>query len=93
MGFSIDSTVGELLDNPLSRAFIDQHMPELPTHPMLAMARSMPLRAIAPFSGGKLSPDVLNWIQAEFQKMQAPQEEAASRQEQPSGGTADGASQ
>ena len=80
MGFSVDSTVGELLDNPLSRAFIDQHMPELPSHPMLAMARSMPLRAIAPFSGGKLTPDVLDWIDGEFRKMQEPQQAAPAQE-------------
>ena len=59
MGFSIDSKVGELLDNAAPRAIIDKLMPELATNPQIGMARGMSLKMIAGFSGGTITKDML----------------------------------
>lgn len=69
MPYSIDSNVGDLLDNAAPRAVIDKLMPELPTNPQIAMARGMSLKMIAGFSGGKITPEMLAAVNAELQKL------------------------
>ena len=69
MGFSINSTVGELLENAETKAFLDKKMPELANHPALGMIRGMSLKAIAPFSNGKLTDEILATVDAELQKI------------------------
>lgn len=69
MPFSSSSTVGELLDNEATRGYMEKHMPELINHPMIKMARGMSLRAIAPFSGGKLDEETLAKIDVDLAKL------------------------
>lgn len=69
MTFSTHSTVKELLDNPQTRAFLEEKMPELLIHPALSMIRGMSLRAIANFSDGKLNDEVLASIDEALQKL------------------------
>jgi len=69
VAYSINSTVAELLDNPATLAFIEKNMAELPNHPMLGMIMNMPLKALAPFSEGKLTDEVLAQIDAELAKL------------------------
>jgi hypothetical protein len=68
--FSVDSTtVGELLDDPISREFMDRAMPELVNHPAISMIRKMTLRSVGPLSGGKLTEEVLAIVDAELKKL------------------------
>ena len=69
MAYGINSTIEELLGNPATLAFIEKHMAELPKHPMLAMIKGMPLKALAPFSNGRLTDEVLTQIDAELAKL------------------------
>ncbi|SMB21543.1 conserved protein of unknown function [Sterolibacterium denitrificans] len=69
MGYSIDSKVGELLDNAGPRAVIDQHMPELATNPQIGMARGMSLKMIAGFSGGKITKEMLAAVDEDLKKL------------------------
>ena len=69
MTYSINSTIKELLANPSTRAFIEKHMAELPKHPMLAMIKGMPLKALAPFSEGRLTDEVLAQLDIELAKL------------------------
>lgn len=46
MAFTLDSTLGELLDNPQAKALLDQQMPGISTNPMIGMARGMSLNMI-----------------------------------------------
>jgi len=69
MGYSIDSKVGELLDNAAPRAVIDKHMPELATNPQIGMARGMSLKMIAGFSGGKITKEMLAAVNDDLQKI------------------------
>lgn len=46
MAFTLDTTLGELIDHPQARAVLDQHLPGVSTHPMAAMARGMSLNMI-----------------------------------------------
>lgn len=53
------TTLGQLLDDPQARAIIDELVPELPTHPMVGMAKGMPVNTVLTFAGGQVDPDVL----------------------------------
>jgi hypothetical protein len=69
MAYSIDSTVGELLDNAAPRAVIDKHIPEFATNPQIGMARGMSLKMVAGFSGGMITNEILATLNAELQKL------------------------
>jgi hypothetical protein len=68
MAFSIDTPIGELLDNPDTLAVLDRHMPGLSTNPQIGMARSMglSLKAVAQFSGGKITDELLQKAATDF---------------------------
>lgn len=46
MAFTLNTTLGELLDNPQAKATLDAQLPGVSTHPMVAMARGMSLNMI-----------------------------------------------
>lgn len=46
MKFTLDTTLGELIDNPQAKAVLDQQLPGVSNHPMVAMARGMSLNMI-----------------------------------------------
>ncbi len=46
MKFTLNSTLGELIDNPQAKAVLDQQLPGVSTHPLVAMAKGMSLNAI-----------------------------------------------
>ena len=46
MKFTLDSTLAELIDNPQAKAVLDQQLPGVSTHPLVAMAKGMSLNAI-----------------------------------------------
>ena len=46
MAFTLDTTIGELLDDPQAKAVLDQHLPGFSSNPMVAMARGFSLNTI-----------------------------------------------
>ena len=46
MTFTLDTTLGELLDNPQAKAVMEKQMPGITNNPMVAMARGMSLNTI-----------------------------------------------
>jgi len=46
MAFTLDTTFGELLDNPQAKAVLDRQFPGISSNPMMAMARGMSLNAL-----------------------------------------------
>lgn len=58
--FDLDTTtLGQLLDDPDARAIIDELVPELPDHPMVGMAKGMPVNTVLAFAGGQVDPAVV----------------------------------
>lgn len=47
--YTLDTTLGDILDDPQAKKVLDQHMPGVADNPMIAMARGMSLRAILAF--------------------------------------------
>lgn len=46
MAYTLDTTLGTVLDNPQAKAVLDQYLPGVSTNPMVAMARGMTLNMI-----------------------------------------------
>jgi hypothetical protein len=46
MAFTLDTTVGEILDNPQAKAALDQYLPGVSSNPMIAMVRGMTLKML-----------------------------------------------
>lgn len=44
--FTLDTTVGQLLDNPQAKALLDQQFPGMSANPMVGMARGMSLNML-----------------------------------------------
>lgn len=46
MAFTLDTTLGELLDHPQAKAVLDKQLPGISTNPLVGMARGMSLNMI-----------------------------------------------
>ncbi len=46
MAYTLDTTLGSLLDEPQAKAVIDQYLPGVSSNPMIAMVRGMSLNSI-----------------------------------------------
>jgi hypothetical protein len=46
MAFTMDSTLGQIIDNPQAKAVLEQYIPGVSTNPMLAMAKGMTLNMV-----------------------------------------------
>lgn len=69
MSLSIDSKVGELLDNPASLAVLDKHLPGMSTNPQIGMARGMSLKMAAGYSGGKITAEMLAAVDGDLKAL------------------------
>lgn len=66
MSFSSNSKVGDLLGNDAAKAVLEKHMPGFSSHPQIGMAKGMSLQAVANFSAGKITKDMLAAINADL---------------------------
>jgi hypothetical protein len=66
MAFSIQSSLGDLLDNEQTKAILEKHMPGISSHPQIAMGRGFPLSVVANFSGGMITEDMLKAVDADL---------------------------
>ena len=46
MAFTLNTTLGELLEDPQAKAVLDKHVPGLSGNPMVAMAKGMSLNMV-----------------------------------------------
>lgn len=46
MAFTMDTTLGTLLDNPQAKDILDKYVPGIANNPMVAMARGMSLGSL-----------------------------------------------
>lgn len=63
-----DTTIGDLLDNPATKAVLDKHMPGFSSNPQVEMARGMTLRAVQPMVPDQIKVDTLDKIDADLAK-------------------------
>lgn len=46
MAYTLDTTLGALLDDPQAKAVLDQYLPGVSSNPMVAMVKGFTLRAV-----------------------------------------------
>jgi hypothetical protein len=46
MKFTLDSTLGQLIDDPQAKTVLDQYLPGVSTNPMVAMVKGMTLNML-----------------------------------------------
>lgn len=46
MAYTLDTTLGEILDDPQAKEILDKHLPGVADNPMVGMARGMSLNSI-----------------------------------------------
>ncbi len=63
---TVDSTIGDLLDNPPTHAVLQRQVPAIASSPQISQARGMSLRAIAPFAPTVLTKERLQAIDEEL---------------------------
>lgn len=66
MSFSIESKLGDLLDNEATKAVLEKHMPGISTHPQIGMGKGFALSMVAKFSGGLITEELLEKVNAEL---------------------------
>ncbi len=64
MAFTLDTTIGDLMKHPQAVALLDHYMPGFQSHPMFGMAQRVSLRTVAGMSGGKITPEMLDKLEA-----------------------------
>jgi hypothetical protein len=50
------TTLAQLLEDPESRAIIDDVVPQLPTHPMIGFVKEMPVTQLLQIAGSQVDP-------------------------------------
>ncbi|HJV86260.1 MAG TPA: hypothetical protein VJ698_12375 [Noviherbaspirillum sp.] len=66
---SINSTLGDLLDNDASKSVLEKHLPGISTHPQIAMGRGFPLKVVAGFSGGLITDEALEKVDSDLKTL------------------------
>jgi hypothetical protein len=69
MGFSIDSTIRQILGDDRAKAVLDQHLPGASTHPQIGMGMGMTLREIATYPEAGLSREKLAALDADLKAL------------------------
>ena len=65
------TTIGDLLDNPETRAVLVKHLPGFADNPQIDMARGMTLKQIQNFAADTITDEVLAKVDADLAKIAA----------------------
>jgi hypothetical protein len=68
-GFSLDTPIGALLADYRSKAVLDKNMPGLSTDKNLDKFKPLSLNKLAPLSGGRLTPELLEKVGKDLAKI------------------------
>jgi hypothetical protein len=66
MSFSIESKLGDLLDNEATKAILEKHLPGISTHPQIAMGKGFALSMVAKFSCCLITDDLLAKVSSDL---------------------------
>ena len=70
MKFTFDMTVGQILDNPKSRAVFEKHTPQLVHHPMIGMVKHFKLKDLLQYAGkANISQETVKKIKADLEAL------------------------
>jgi hypothetical protein len=62
---TMSTPIGDLLDNPATKAILEKHLPGFSAHPQIDMARSISLKAVQGFAP-QITDEILAKIDADF---------------------------
>lgn len=68
---NIGWTIGELLENEKSAAVLEKHMPGISEHPARPQFEGMTLHAVAPFSDGAITEEIIDAVDADLKALPA----------------------
>jgi hypothetical protein len=68
---TIESPIEALVNDPATKAVLDKHLPGLAEHSAYGQFKRMTLRQVAPFSGGKITNDIIAAIDADLKALPA----------------------
>ena len=66
-----ETSIGDLLDNPATKAVLDKHMPGFSGNPQIDMTRGMTLKQIQQFASDAVTDEALANIDADLAKIPA----------------------
>jgi len=66
-----ETTIGDLIDNPATKAVLDKHLPGFSDNQQISMARAMTMRQIQSFAADMLPDDKLALIDADLAALPA----------------------
>jgi len=69
MSLSIDSTLGEVLDDEKGKAVLEKPLPGVSNDPRTAMGRGMTLKQIASFMPTEITPALLQTVDEDLKKI------------------------
>lgn len=69
MSFSIETKLGDLLDNEATKAVLEKHLPGISNHPQIGMGKGFALSMVAKFSGGLITEEALAKIDEELKAL------------------------
>ncbi|SPF38455.1 conserved hypothetical protein [Syntrophobacter sp. SbD1] len=69
MELTVESKISALLGDERSKEVVAKHCPGLTDDPRMSMAMNMTLSQIIPFSGGKLTPQIIEAIAEDLAKL------------------------
>jgi len=64
-----ESKIGDLLDNPTTKAVLDKDLPGLSTNENIGMARGMTLKEVQQFAPDKITDERLALVDTDFGKL------------------------
>ncbi|MDC8753742.1 hypothetical protein OIK40_03695 [Erythrobacter sp. sf7] len=64
--FTVDTPIAALMADERAKAVLDKHLPGIDQHPAYEQFKAMSLKALAPFSQGMISDDMLAAIEADL---------------------------
>jgi hypothetical protein len=68
---NIGWTIGELLENEKAAAVLEKHLPGLGDHPARPQFEGMTLEAVAPYSEGAVTQEIIDAIDADLKALPA----------------------
>lgn len=66
-----ETPLGDLLDNPATKAVLQKHLPEIVNSDSIEMARGMTLKALQSYAGDQVTDEKLAAIDADLQSLPA----------------------
>lgn len=66
-----ETSIGDLIDNPATKAVLDKHLPGFSENPQISMARAMTMRQIQGFAADMLPDEKLALVDADLAALPA----------------------